>query len=181
MSAATKRGKLLPDLLVARDATPRLASSYEPRGGEPARCADILAHARSRPSILNWVLVKRADVLNDVEAAMTGRALSQPPSRSDAQAAAGRTQRAAGRKHEIIAPASAEDKAPLQRRVASESDGASRRNAQPAAEAIFCEKGDAAPAASRPWCWDHDLLEEAPLRTASCGRRAKSKARRNSP
>jgi hypothetical protein len=166
MSTATKRGKLLPDLLVARDAIlPSI--SYE----SPTRYADLDAYARSRPSILKWVLVKRADVLDD-----TG-----DPSADSAVSGAGKVQRAAGRKRGLPVPANTTTRTAPQRRVATESNGASPANVRPPAEAIFCEKGDATPAVSRPWCWDYEHLAEGSLKSASCGRRAKSKARQNSP
>jgi len=123
MSTATKRGKLLPDLLVAREAA-LPGASHEPTGGGSAPFAALEAPVRSRPGILDWILVKRIDLAADVATVRQG-------------------------------------------------------SARVPAEAMFCEKGNATPAASRPWRWDYETLAEASLKRAPCGGRAKAKPRRN--
>jgi hypothetical protein len=153
MSTATKRGKLLPDLLVGRDAvTPSLAD--EPANGRSASYAGLDASARSRPSILNWILVKRSDLARDLTKVMNGRASAPPEPKQRA-----------------------DDAKPGQRRVAAAADPAARTTP----DTIFYAKGDATPAAARPWRWDCDDLAESSLKRAPCVRRGKAKARRNAP
>jgi len=138
MSTATKRGKLLPDLLVAREAL--LPSIAHGSPGRETAYADLDVLMRSRPGVLKWVLVRRIE----------GGAIAEDPPRPQNSNVPGQPVR--------------------QRRAA----------AKASAEAIFCEKGDAIPAVARPWCWEYENLAETSLKSAACGRRAKSKTRQNS-
>ncbi len=149
MSTATKRGKLLPDLLVAREA---LLPSISPSSARELPYADLDALARSRAGVLKWVLVKRVDDAAD-GGASSGNVLRPLNSNVPAR----------------------------QRRAADGKRGPAMAAAKMPAEGIFCEKGDAIPAVARPWCWDYEDPGETSLKSASCGRRAKSKARQNSP
>ncbi len=155
MSTATKRGKLLPDLLVARDGTTQASAAHAGPLNGACPPADSETNPRSRPGILNWVLVRRADVLNAIEVALAGRAASPALARSEIGLTdtTGRVDRVIDRKRDTRAPAAA----------------------------IFCEKGAAAPAALRPSCGTPSGLDETPSKSAACGRRAKPKARRTSP
>lgn len=157
MSSATKRGKLLPDLLLARDAVLPDAAT-DPAGGRPAQFAAI--EARSRPSILNWILVRRTDLAREVPAAAMKGRTSAPQSPRQ------RDQRGKSRP---------------QPQLVAAGDAAVRGDARLPADAMFYAKGDATPAASRRWWWDREALAEASPKSAPCGRRAKAKARRNAP
>ena len=156
MSTATKRGKLLPDLLVAREAL--LPSTSHAIAGRATEYADLDAFARSRPGVLKWILVKRVDAPGDSGAASND---VPRPLKSNVPGPPVRHRRAADGKRAPTVSANAAGRVQ--------------------AEAIFCEKGDAIPAVARPWCWDYENLGDPSLKSGSCGRRAKSKSRQNSP
>lgn len=184
MSSATKRGKLLPDLLLARDASrPTLGQDGPNPWPRPRDDAAEPTKAGASAGTLNDIRLNWAEIRSVVAEAGIARPAVEggvPARKLSAVLVDRRPERADGTP--IVAPVRKPPKRDAQtpRPLAAQVCKAAADPVRAAVAAVFCEKGAATSDGFRPWYWRYEIPADTPCDSASSGRPGKAKARQSS-